>query len=36
LSEARLEQVDVLTKLLMCLRELQAERDHTVAIPGSH
>jgi hypothetical protein len=28
--------LDLATELLMCLRELQAERDCTVAVVGSH
>jgi hypothetical protein len=36
LSQAGLELVDLATQFLMCLRELQTERDCTVAVVGSH
>lgn len=36
LPQTRLELVDLATQFVMCLRELQAERDCTVAVVGSH
>ncbi|WP_240032915.1 hypothetical protein [Micromonospora globbae] len=36
LAQTGPEFADLATQFLMCLRELQAERDCTVAVVGSH